>query len=238
MTMQAVITPTFSEKRETTLRIEDMIGKFILILFFVWQLFEVSMGTAGSAMQARMDVMWWLSFVSHITSVGFVAMIVGLTITRKAPIDVARGLEARVSAFMGTFILLSLMGVPGVPVSKLQMLIGTCCIILGSAASIWCIKWLGRSFSVMAAARNLVTSGPYAHVRHPLYTAEALTVIGVVLCNGSTTAYAIGALQFFFQYRRMVNEEKILATVHPSYVNYKARTPMVIPRLFSGTMVA
>ncbi|MFM2367277.1 MAG: hypothetical protein RIR95_1885 [Pseudomonadota bacterium] len=238
MTMQDIMIPAHSNRRKSALQLEDMIGKFVLLTYFLWHLYNAGIATAVSVMQAQHDFMWWLSFISHITSVGFVAMIVGLTITRNAPVDVAPGLEARFSAFMGTFILLTLMVVPHKPMGELQMLIGTVCIIIGTVSSIWCIKWLGRAFSVMAAARNLVTSGPYAHVRHPLYTAEAITVVGVIIINGTLLGLLIGALQFFFQYRRMVNEEIVLASVHPSYAAYKATTPMVIPRIFGRAKIA
>lgn len=238
MTMQDIMIPAHSNRRKSALQLEDMIGKFVLLTYFLWHLYNAGIATAVSVMQAQHDFMWWLSFISHITSVGFVAMIVGLTITRNAPVDVAPGLEARFSAFMGTFILLTLMVVPHKPMGELQMLIGTVCIIIGTVSSIWCIKWLGRAFSVMAAARNLVTSGPYAHVRHPLYTAEAITVVGVIIINGTLLGLLIGALQFFFQYRRMVNEEIVLASVHPSYAAYKATTPMVIPCIFGRAKIA
>lgn len=232
MTMQDVMFVDQREKRRSALQIEDIIGKFVLLTYFLWHLYNAGIATVASLVNAQYDVMWWLSFVSHVTSLGFVAMIVGLTVTRSAPVDVAPGIEARISAFLGTFILLGLMAVPHAPLGEVQMFIGTTFIIVGTVSSIWCIKWLGRAFSVMAAARNLVTTGPYAHVRHPLYTAEALTVIGVIITNGTQLGLLIGGMQFFFQYRRMINEEKVLSSVHPSYAAYKAVTPRVIPRLF------
>jgi protein-S-isoprenylcysteine O-methyltransferase Ste14 len=105
-------------------------------------------------------------------------------------------------------------------------------IIVGTVSSTWCLWWLGRSFAVMAAARRIVVAGPYAVVRHPLYATESLIVIGCVLMNGTPLAFLVGALQFFFQYRRMVNEEKVLARALEGYTEYMSRTPMVIPRLF------
>jgi protein-S-isoprenylcysteine O-methyltransferase Ste14 len=238
MMMQDVMIADKRETRKSALQIEDMIGKFVLLTYFLWHLYNAGIATAASLVGAHHDLMWWLSFVSHATSLGFVAMIVWLTITRSAPVDVAPGIEARISAFLGTFILLGLMAVPHAPLGEAQMLIGTTFIIVGTVSSIWCIKWLGSAFSVMAAARNLVTTGPYAHVRHPLYTAEALTVIGVIITNGTFLGLLIGSMQFFFQYRRMINEEKVLSAVHPSYAAYKAVTPRVIPRLLSRSTKA
>jgi protein-S-isoprenylcysteine O-methyltransferase Ste14 len=43
-------------------------------------------------------------------------------------------------------------------------------IVVGHLLAVYALAWLGRSFSIMAEARRLVTDGPYAVVRHPLYS--------------------------------------------------------------------
>jgi protein-S-isoprenylcysteine O-methyltransferase Ste14 len=40
---------------------------------------------------------------------------------------------------------------------------------------------LGRSFSVVPQARGLVRGGPYSFVRHPLYLAEEIALLGILL---------------------------------------------------------
>ena len=57
-------------------------------------------------------------------------------------------------------------------------------IVFGTLASVYCLYYLGRSFSIMACARELVTHGPYGVIRHPLYVAEAITVLGIIIANG------------------------------------------------------
>ena len=59
--------------------------------------------------------------------------------------------------------------------------ISTLLLLGGNALAVLVLVQLGRSFSVMAEARRLVTSGVYRWVRHPLYLAEELAVIGIVL---------------------------------------------------------
>lgn len=218
--------------RTSALYYEDLAGKFVLLAFFMWLLSNSINAITGLLFQPAHDLMWALALISHTASLAFVGLVVGLTVTRKAPVDVAAGFEARVSSFFGTFILLSLIAVPRAEVGEVQALIATLLIIVGSIASIWCLWWLGRAFAVMAAARDLVVAGPYAHVRHPLYTAEAITVAGVILFNGSLMAVLVGAVQVFFQYRRIVNEEKVLGRAFEGYAAYKATTPMILPRLF------
>jgi protein-S-isoprenylcysteine O-methyltransferase Ste14 len=59
--------------------------------------------------------------------------------------------------------------------------ISTRLLLGGNALAVLVLVQLGRSFSIMAEARRLVTSGVYRWVRHPLYLAEELAVIGIVL---------------------------------------------------------
>lgn len=218
--------------RTTALYYEDLAGKFVLLAFFMWLLSNSVTAMAGLLMQPSHDLMWALGLISHSASLAFAGLVVGLTVTRKPPVEVAAGFEARISSFFGTFILLTLIAVPRAEVGEMQALIATLLITLGSVASIWCLWWLGRAFAVMAAARDLVIAGPYAHVRHPLYTAEAITVLGVILFNGSLAAVLVGAVQVFFQYRRILSEEKVLGRAFAGYAAYKATTPMLLPRLF------
>ncbi len=218
--------------RTSALYYEDLAGKVVLLTFFLWLLSKSLSAITGLLMLPAHDLTWYLGLISHTTSLAFVGLVVGLTMTRKAPVDVAAGFEARISSFFGTFILLSLIAVPRAQVGEVQALIATILIIVGTVSSIWCLWWLGRAFSVMATARDLVIAGPYAHVRHPLYTAEAITVVGVILFNGSLGAVLVGGIQFFFQYRRILNEEKVLGRAFEGYAAYKATTPMILPRLF------
>ena len=59
--------------------------------------------------------------------------------------------------------------------------ISTRLLLGGNALAVLVLLQLGRSFSIMAEARQLVTAGVYRWVRHPLYLAEELAVIGIVL---------------------------------------------------------
>ena len=79
------------------------------------------------------------------------------------------------------------------------------------------MRWLGRSFSIMAEARRLVTHGPYSIVRHPLYLAEEVAVIAVGLLNFSALSMVVLAAHWALQLRRMHNEEKVLTAAFPEY---------------------
>ena len=91
------------------------------------------------------------------------------------------------------------------------------------------LRWLGKSFSIFAEARRLVTDGPYRIVRHPLYLCEAVAVVGVTLQVLSPLAVLIAIAVVMAQWRRMINEEAILKLAFPEYRAYAANTPFLIP---------
>jgi protein-S-isoprenylcysteine O-methyltransferase Ste14 len=85
---------------------------------------------------------------------------------------------------------------------------------------------------MMAEARRLVTSGPYRLVRHPLYLAEELAVVGIFVQSLSLWTALILAVQIAFQLRRMHNEEAILAESFPEYAAYRQRTARLLPGIY------
>ena len=89
-----------------------------------------------------------------------------------------------------------------------------------------------RSFSLMAEARRLVTDGPYAYIRHPLYLGEAAAMLGLMLQFVSPLALGIAAVQLAFQLERMKNEEQILSEMFPEYSAYMQRTARLVPGLY------
>ncbi|MDQ6741518.1 MAG: hypothetical protein M3Z97_01220, partial [Candidatus Dormibacteraeota bacterium] len=58
----------------------------------------------------------------------------------------------------------------------------------GMAYSIWALLYLRRSFSILPEARRLVTHGPYALSRHPLYLGEAVAALGLLATSAGLTA--------------------------------------------------
>jgi protein-S-isoprenylcysteine O-methyltransferase Ste14 len=84
----------------------------------------------------------------------------------------------------------------------------------------------------MAETRQLVTSGPYRFVRHPLYLTEEIATIGVFMQFASAWTALIFAVQIAFQLRRMHNEELVLSARFPEYVAYRQHTARLIPGIY------
>jgi len=175
-----------------------------------------------------------LVVAARIANVLFLSLIASTTLTRLAPILKSRGIEPRISALLGTFMSIGLVLLPKADLGPILSVTSTVLIIAGATLSFVVLRWLGKSFSILAEARRLVTEGPYRMVRHPLYICEGLAIVGIMLQVISPLAVLIVIVTAIVQYRRMINEEKILSSAFPEYRAYAARTPRVIPALPAG----
>ncbi len=171
-----------------------------------------------------------LDFGSQLAGLVFILLIIFMTLVRLKPLCAAQGWEPRFSAFMGTFLTFLLPLLPQTKISPTLQIISIGFVALGFSLSIWVLRWLGRSLSVTAQARRLIIGGPYAIVRHPLYLAEEVAVIGLILSHFSLEAMLLGAVQWAFQLRRMTNEERVLRSTFSEYTDYAIKTPKLIPR--------
>jgi protein-S-isoprenylcysteine O-methyltransferase Ste14 len=106
--------------------------------------------------------------------------------------------------------------------------------VVAFAACVWLListLALGKCFGVLPEARGLVTRGPYAVVRHPVYLGEFGTFAGFLIA--APTAWNLTVVAAFCggQAVRMRLEERALTLEFPEYAEYASRTPSVIPGL-------
>jgi protein-S-isoprenylcysteine O-methyltransferase Ste14 len=174
----------------------------------------------------------FLDLAGSLAGLAFVILVVGMTVIRFKPLRNAEGLEPRLSALAGTALSLGIAAIPQAEIPDGLHLAALTLIAVGWGLSVYVLFWLGRSFSIMAQARSLVTTGPYAFVRHPLYLCEEIAVVGIAITHLSIEAVLIVVVQWLFQLRRMTNEEKVLRAAFPEYDAYAKRTAKVIPSLF------
>lgn len=79
---------------------------------------------------------------------------------------------------------------------------------------------------------DLVESGPYGVVRHPIYAALVLGAIGWALVWASPVTLGLAAVLFGFFDLKSRREEIWLATTYPGYEEYRARTRRLIPFVY------
>jgi protein-S-isoprenylcysteine O-methyltransferase Ste14 len=97
----------------------------------------------------------------------------------------------------------------------------------GIVAMLRCAGHLERhgTTHTMQAPAALVTDGPFARSRNPMYVAMALALVGVAVALGSVWALA-GPLAFWLVLDRSIvpwEEERLTATFGEAYAAYRAR---------------
>ena len=209
----------------------------IRVVFIGWILFLALPSAAGFAAQVRAHPGIWdpallADVLARIGVLLFFVLAALLVLVRIRPVGKAHGLQPRLSALAGSFLLLSMAMFPRHDLSIGLNLLSAGLIFLGHILAVYALAWLGRSFSIMAEARRLVTDGPYALVRHPLYVAEEIAAIGLFLQYASPWTALIMVASLAFQVQRMRNEEQILRATFPEYAAYAARTRRLIPGVY------
>ena len=81
----------------------------------------------------------------------------------------------------------------------------------------------------MPEARKLITWGPYALVRHPLYVGEMIATAGLAMQFLMPWALVLLGLSCILQFERVRNEERLLLQAFPRYRDYMANTARFLP---------
>lgn len=173
-----------------------------------------------------------IGIAMRLSAIAFLVLLAASVVLRGRPAGRARGIEPRVSALAGTLIVYAFGLFPRGDLSFAAEIVSTTLTLIGSLAAVVVVAQLGRSFSVMAEARRLVTGGVYRFVRHPLYLAEELAVIGIFMQFLSASTVLLLAGQIAFQLRRMHNEEAVLTETFPEYADYREKTARLLPGIY------
>ena len=115
--------------------------------------------------------------------------------------------------------------------SKRLVGLGAMLWLSGFILCLWPFWHLRAAFSVEPAARRLVTTGPYALARHPIYASYVLIYVGMFLMRPSLQFLAVLALWSWLALRSMRAEEAVLQAAFPEYGAYKLRVGALGPRV-------
>ena len=178
------------------------------------------------------SALYVLNIAMRLSVITYLVVIAASILVRMRPGRKARGIEPRVSALIGTFLLTAVVILPRRDLSPVAGLVSALLTTAGSAFAVVVLAQLRGSFSVMAESRELVTKGLYRIVRHPLYLAEEIAAIGVAMQFFSPWTVLILAVQIGFQLRRMRNEEVVLTASFPEYLAYQTRTARILPGIY------
>ena len=103
----------------------------------------------------------------------------------------------------------------------------------GFAFTVWARLCLGRNWSGTVQVKEdhaLVRRGPYALVRHPIYSGLSLALLGTAVVYGEVRCL-IGAALAFFEWKRksLLEERFMIEQFGREYIEYRREVKGLIP---------
>jgi protein-S-isoprenylcysteine O-methyltransferase Ste14 len=151
--------------------------------------------------------------------------------------SVAGGWRTRLSGVsaVGVFLIAGVLRGGSLAVHSLVLgVIGTLLFACGIALAVWARLHLGANWGMPTTQRaepELVTSGPYRFVRHPIYSGLLTAMLGTALVDNLLGLIVVAVLVAYFYYCGTVEERNLSATFPKAYPEYRSRTKMLIPFL-------
>ena len=162
-----------------------------------------------------------LSFPRAVLGLQFI-ILVATMVARRPPKRVTPNPWFWLLAFTATYGALTLAAFASGGRSLVPWWVSNGLAVVSVAVSIWARVSLGRNIGFVPAQRELVSSGAYRFVRHPIYTGLFLSLTGFVLRSYSVTnLLAAGTVMALFAIKSIV-EERFLGQ-DPVYVEYLRR---------------
>lgn len=183
------------------------------------------MANAVKALQTAIGIAWAVFWLYWLVS----------AVTAKASTGGMRRLPMTGLTVVCVFVVVRVFRGGGSEVHSLILgAIGAVLFVCGIGLAIWARIHLGRNWGMPMTQRvepELVTSGPYRFVRHPIYSGLLLALIGTALATnflGLAIAVILGA---YFYYAATVEERNLVATFPTAYPAYREHTKKLIPYL-------
>jgi protein-S-isoprenylcysteine O-methyltransferase Ste14 len=105
----------------------------------------------------------------------------------------------------------------------------------GLAVAVWARRYLGRNWGAPMSEKvdpELVTTGPYRTVRHPIYSGLILAMVGTAVAINWFWLITVGLVVPYFVYSAHVEERYMTGLFPKTYPAYKRSTKMLIPFVF------
>jgi protein-S-isoprenylcysteine O-methyltransferase Ste14 len=118
-----------------------------------------------------------------------------------------------------------------------SMAAGLLIALSGEALRLWGVSWAGSETRTTGEVGGtfLIVSGPFAHVRNPLYVGNILIYTGIGVMSFALFPYLqiIGFLFFYFQYSLIVDEEErfLAQKFGEEYERFVENVPRFFPRI-------
>ena len=122
------------------------------------------------------------------------------------------------------------------PLDTIGRLVGLLIYGCGAIFSFWAAKRMGKMLRpevMIQREHQLVVSGPFHYVRHPIYFGGILTWLGIGLALSNFLMLATTFLVVIpvYRYRAKTEEQLLLKHFGQGYKEYQARTSMLFPKI-------
>ena len=112
---------------------------------------------------------------------------------------------------------------------------GVVLLLVGVAFAVWARFVLGRNWSGIVTVKEdhtLITRGPYAWVRHPIYTGILLALLGTAITLGTIlNMVEVPAVALAFWLKLRTEEKFMVETFGEHYTTYRQQVKALIPHL-------
>jgi protein-S-isoprenylcysteine O-methyltransferase Ste14 len=112
--------------------------------------------------------------------------------------------------------------------------VGSALCVAGVLFAIWARRTIGKDWSAevqIKEGHELIRSGPYAHIRHPIYTGLLLATLGTALLIGEYRGLIAVAMFLVGFTRKARKEESFLAAEFgPAFDEHRRHTGFFLPR--------
>jgi len=155
---------------------------------------------------------------------------------KKGRVQWSRELRIR-AVIAGAVILLIRLGAfrgHGVTTNPWRAGVGLVLFALGLTFAIWARIRIGRNWGTPMTQKDdpeLVTTGPYHLVRHPIYSGILVAGVGTAVALNWTWLIAVALAGVYFLYSATVEERYLTEQFPDRYPTYKRSTKMLVPFL-------
>jgi protein-S-isoprenylcysteine O-methyltransferase Ste14 len=113
--------------------------------------------------------------------------------------------------------------------------IGLVIFVSGLVVAVWARRYLGRNWGMPMSEKvdaELVTTGPYRRVRHPIYSGLILAMIGTAVAVSWYWLIAAALICSYFIYSAVMEERYMTGLFPDRYPDYRRSTKMLLPFVF------
>jgi protein-S-isoprenylcysteine O-methyltransferase Ste14 len=149
----------------------------------------------------------------------------------------ARFVGVRVAVILLVLLLLRVRAFRGhaITASPWMQGVGLVIFLSGLALAVWARLYLGRNWGMPMSRKDdpeLVRTGPYRRIRHPIYSGLILAMVGTTIAVSLYWLVAVLLLGAYFVYSAFMEERYMTSLFPDSYPEYKRSSKMLVPFIF------